>query len=90
MLGFPGSSDGKESPCHAGNLGLIPGSGRSLGEKNDYPVQHSCLENSMDREAWWATVHGVAQSQTQLSDFTFTYICIYKLLLEFLADCINM
>ena len=51
---FPGGSDGKESPCNAGDPGLIPGSGRSRGEGNDYPLQYPCLENSMDREAWWA------------------------------------
>ena len=61
---FPGGSDGKESACNAGNLGLIPGFGRCLGERNGYPLQYSCLENSMDRRAWQATVHGVAQSQT--------------------------
>ena len=61
---FPGGSDGKESACNAGDLGLIPSSGRSPGEGNDYPLQYSCLENSMDRGAWWATVHGVIESQT--------------------------
>ena len=52
----------------AGDLGSIPGSRRSPGEGNGYPLQDSCLENFMDREAWWATVLGVAKSQTQLSD----------------------
>ena len=66
--GFPGGSDGKESICNAGDLGSIPGSGRSPGEGNDYPLQHSCLENSMDRGAWWATAHGAAKSQTRLSN----------------------
>ena len=61
-LGFPGGSDGKESACNSGDLSLIPGSGRSPGEGNDNPLQYSCLENSMDRGAWWATVHGVAKS----------------------------
>ena len=64
---FPGGSDGKESAFNVGDPGLIPGSGRSLIEGNSYPLQYSCLENSMDREAWWATVHEVAKSQTQLS-----------------------
>ena len=49
-----GSSDGKEAACNAGNLGLIPGLGRSPGEGNGNPLQYSCLENSMDRGAWWA------------------------------------
>ena len=63
--GFPG---GKESACHAGDTGLIPGSGSSPGEGNSHPLQYSCLGNPMDREAWWATVHGVTKSQTELSD----------------------
>ena len=66
--GFPGGSDGKESACNVGDLGSIPGSGRSPGEGNGYALQYSCLENPMDREAWWATVHGVAKNQTQLSN----------------------
>ena len=63
-MGFPGGSDGKESACNAGDLGSIPGSGRSPGEVNGYPLQYSCLEIPMDRGAWPATVHGVAKSQT--------------------------
>ena len=55
------------------DLGSIPGSGRSPGEGNGNPLQYSCLENPMDGGAWWATVHGVAKSRTQLSDFTFTF-----------------
>ena len=66
--GFPGDSDGKESAYSAGDSGSNPGSGKSPGEGNGNPLQSSCLENSMDREAWWATVHGVAKSQTRLSD----------------------
>ena len=53
-LGFPGGSNGKESACNAGDPGLIPGSGRSPEEGNGNPIQYSCLENSMDRGAWWA------------------------------------
>ena len=66
--GFPGSSDSKESACNAGDPDSIPGSGRSLGERNGNPLQCSCLENSMDRGAWQATVPGVAKSWTRLSD----------------------
>ena len=62
------AQDGKESACNARDLGLIPESGRFPGEGNGYPLQYSCLENSMERRAWWATFHGVAKSQTQLSD----------------------
>ena len=65
---FPGGSDSKESACNAGDPGLIPGSARSPGERNGNPLQYSYLENSMDRGAWWATVHGVPKSQTLLSD----------------------
>ena len=69
-MGFPGSSDGKETACNAGDLGLIPGSGRVPGEGNGNPLQYSYLENPKDRGAWQATVHGVTKSQTQLSDWT--------------------
>ena len=60
-------SDGKESSCNAGELGLILRSGRFPGEGDGYLLQYSCLENSMDRGAWQAIVHGVAKSQTRLS-----------------------
>ena len=63
-LGFPAGSDGKESTCNAGDLGLISGWGRSPGEGKGNPLQYSCLENSVDREAWWAIVHGVAELDT--------------------------
>ena len=66
--GFLSGSEGKESACSVVDPGLIPGSGRSPGEGNGNPLQYSCLENSMDRGTWWATVHGVAKSWTQLSD----------------------
>ena len=59
LRGFPGSLDGRESACNAGDLALIPGSGRSPGEGNGNPLQYSCLENPMDRGAQWATVYGL-------------------------------
>ena len=62
--GFPGGSEGKESACNARDPGSIPGLRRSPGEENGYPLQYSCLETSMDREDWWAIVHGVTKSQT--------------------------
>ena len=66
--GFPGGLDGKESACNAGELNSIPGSGRALVEGNGNPLQYSWLENSIDRGAWRATVHGVTKNRTQLSD----------------------
>ena len=63
-LGFPGGSQGKESACNVGDLDSIPGLGKSPGGGNDNPLQYSCLENSMERGAWWAAVYGVSQSQT--------------------------
>ena len=67
-VGFPSSSNSKESACSAGDLGSIPGSGRSSEEGNGKPLQYSCLENPMDRGAWQGTVHGAAESWTRLSD----------------------
>ena len=64
FLGFPGVSDNKESSCTSRDLSLIPGLGRTPGEGNGHTCQFSCLESSMDRGAWLATVHGVAKSQT--------------------------
>ena len=58
-VGFPGGSEGKASACDAGDQGSIPGLGRSPGEGNGNPLQYSCLEDPMDRGAWWATVHRV-------------------------------
>ena len=71
-MGFPGSSDSKESACNVGDLGLIPGLGRFPGDGNNYPLHYSGLENSMDRGNWQAIIHGISKSQTQLSDFHFT------------------
>ena len=61
--GFPGGSDSKESACNAGDPGAIPGLGRPPGEGNNYPLEYSCLENSMKRGDWWATVHRVSSVQ---------------------------
>ena len=71
ILGFPGSSAGKESACSAGDPGSIPGSGRSPGERIGYPLQCSGLENSMD-----CIVHGVAKNWTRLRNFHFSFPCI--------------
>ena len=65
-MGFLGGSDGTESACNTGDTGSIPGSGRFPEEGNGYPLQYFCLENSTDWETWWAWVHGVTKSQTQL------------------------
>ena len=74
MVSYPGGSDSKASVYNAGDLGSIPESGRSPGEGKGNPLQYYCLENPMDRGAWWATVHGVTKSRTRLSDFTFQEI----------------
>ena len=73
FLGFPGGLDGKESTCDEGDLGSIPGLGRSPGKGHGYPLQYSGLENSMD-----CVVHGVSKSQTQPSDFYFNFLFIMK------------
>ena len=62
--GFPGGSEVKASACSVGDLGSIHGLGRSPGEGTGNPLQYSCLENPMDGEAWWATVHRVSKSRT--------------------------
>ena len=72
-MGFSHGSASKEPACKAGDLGSIPGFGRSTGEGNGHPLQYSGLENSMERGAWQATVHGVAKSRTQLSKFHLTF-----------------
>ena len=70
--GFPGGSDGKESACNAGDLGLIPVLGRSPGDGNGNPLQYSCLENPMDREAWQAAVCGVSKGSDMTERLTLT------------------
>ena len=68
IMGFPDGSDGNGSTCNVGDLGSIPGLERSPGGEHGNPLQYSCLENSMDRGAWQAPVHGIANSWTPLSD----------------------
>ena len=72
VMVFPGGSDGEKSACNAGDPSLNPGSERSPGEGNGKPLWYSCLENSMHRGAWPATVYGVTKSRTRLSDYTHT------------------
>ena len=67
-MGFLGGSDGKETACNVGDLESISGLGQSPVGGNGNPFQYSCLENSMDRGAWWVTVHGVAKHRTRLSN----------------------
>ena len=76
-FGFPGGSAGKESARNAGDLGSLPGLGRSPGEGNGYPLQHCGLEKSKDRGARQATVHGVAKSGTRLSDFSLSILLVF-------------
>ena len=71
--GLPRGLGDKESACNVGDLGLIPALGRSLEEGNGYPLQYSGLENSMDRGAWQARVHGVTKSQTSQSNFHYHF-----------------
>ena len=73
LRGFPGGSGDKASACNTGNPASIPRSGRSTGEGNGNPLRYSCLENSSDGGAWWATVHAITKSRTRLNDFTFSF-----------------
>ena len=81
ILGFPHSSVGKESSCNAGDLGSIPGLGRSPGEGNGNPLQYFCLENPMDRGTWWSTLHGATRVRhdiaTKPSSIYFTHDSVY-------------
>ena len=92
--GFPAGSDSKVSAHDAGDPGSMPGLGRSPGEGNGNPLQYSCLENSMDGGAWWATVHGVTKSRTWLSDFThftscdLTQMCLLVYYQIFQVECL--
>ena len=85
VMSVPGSSAGKESACNAGGPGLIPGSGRSPGEGNCYPLQYSGLESSMD-----CIVHGVTKSRTQLSDFHVTYVLYVAARLLSRFSCVHL
>ena len=84
---FPGGSEDKACACNVGDLGSIPGLGRSPGEGNGNPLQYSCLENPMDRGAWRATVHRVAKSPTRLSNFT---SLIFVLVMLYSFQCTNL
>ena len=79
-MGFPGGSDDKESACNIRDPGSIPGLGRFPGERNGYPLQCSCLENSMNRGAWWATVLGVTKSKHMTKQLTFSLLTLSYLM----------
>ena len=78
-MGFPGGSEGKESTCNTRGSDSVPGPGRSPGGGKAYPLQYSCLENPMDRGAWWATVPAFEKGQTQLSMcVSLSVKCLFK------------
>ena len=92
-MGSPGSTVVKNQSANAGgarDVGLMPGSGRSPGEGNGNPLQYSCLENSMDRGAWWVTVHGVAKSNTSLKSLSTMHTQIYVYTFMHTHTCIFM
>ena len=80
VTGFPGGSDSKESTCNAGDLGLIPGLGRSPGGGQGNPLQYSCLENFMDRGAWWATVQGGHKESDMTERLSTAYGAVFTVL----------
>ena len=91
VFGFPDVSDGKESACSVGDPGSIPGLGRLPGKRNGFPLQYSCLENSMDRGAWQATVHEPTKSWTRLSTHPqITYMLKTHLSYLQSEDCIHL
>ena len=90
-MGFPGGSEVKASACNVGDLGLIPGSGRSPGEGNGNPLQYSCLENPMDGGAWWATYHpqGCKESDTT-EQLHFHFLFLIIILSHYFKNCNNV
>ena len=100
-MGFPGGSDNKESACNAGDVGWIPGLGRSPGEWTGNSLQYSCLENPMDRGVWWASVHWIAKRHDWASNthtelfiaiFIYIYVCMYACtcVLVYVCGCEHM
>ena len=77
FVGFPGGLDGKEPDCNAGDLGLVPGSGGSAGEGNGNPLQYSCLENSLDRGAWWAIQSTVRKGSDTTEPLTLSVLALF-------------
>ena len=89
ICGFSGDPSNKESACKAGNLGWNPGSGRSPREGNGYLLRYSCLEKSMNRGAWWATVHGITKSLTWLSNSHFYFFTRFVIAFLWRSKCFN-